>query len=106
LGPFHVDEVVGGLSAAELGFFAATPAVGLGAEVLHGVEGVAVAEEGGDVGGEVLDGEAVDEHVAVAAPGEGGLRGEERDEHGGGGDAGEGVKAHEESIASACLRGS
>ncbi len=92
--------MVGGLGVGELLLGAALPAIGLGAEVLDGVECVAVAEEGGDVGGQVLDGDAADESVAVRAPGPGGLGGDDADEGGGDGDAGEGGQAgHEGSIA-------
>jgi len=57
------------------------------------------AEEVGDVGGEVLGGEFVDEHVAVAAPGVGGGGGEDGEERGGEGDAGDKGEAHGVSIA-------
>ncbi len=77
-GPLVVEEVVGGLGGDELGLgVALLPAVGLGAHPLDDVDAVAVAEEVGDVGGEVLGGELVDDHVAVAAPGVGGGGGED-----------------------------
>ena len=54
-GPLVVEEVVGGLGGVEFGLgVALLPAVGLGAEPLHDVDAVAVAEEVGDVGGEIL----------------------------------------------------
>jgi hypothetical protein len=99
-GPLVVEEVVGGLGGDELGLgVALLPAVGLGAHPLDDVEAVGVAEEVGDVGGEVLRGEFVDEHVAVAAPGVGGGCGEDGEERGGEGDAGEMGEAHGESIS-------
>ena len=56
-GPLVVEEVVGGLGGVELGLgVALLPAVGLGADPLHDVDAVGVAEEVGDVGGEVLGG--------------------------------------------------
>ena len=85
--------MIGGLGAGELVFGSVAPLVGLGTLVLDDVGGVAVVEEGGDVLGQVLDGEAVDHAVAVASPGVGGSGcGEKSDETGGDGEAGDRAK--------------
>ena len=47
----------------------ATPAVRLGAKVLHGVECALVAEKERDIRRQVLCSQAVDHHVAIHAPG-------------------------------------
>ncbi len=99
LGVLEVDEVLRGLGVGELLLGVVAPAVGLGAKILHGVEGVGVAQEGRNAGGQEADGQAVDHHVAVGAPGPERLRGEERDERGGDGDAEERGGAHTVSIS-------
>ena len=100
VGVLEVDEVLGGLGGVQLGLGGRTPTVGLGAVVLERVEGGGCAQEGWNVRGKVGAGEAVDEHVAVRAPAEGGLGGEQRKQKECGREAsGVGEVAHGESIA-------
>ena len=60
VGVFEVDEMLGGLGGVEFLLGGVTPAVGLGTEVLERVERGGVAQEGGNVRGEVGAGDAVD----------------------------------------------
>ena len=70
--------MLGGLRCVQLGLGWRTPAVRLGAVVGERVERGGCAQEGRDIRGKRGTGEAVDEHVAVAAPAECGLNGEQR----------------------------
>ena len=78
VGVLQIDEVLGGLRGVQFGLGGRTPAVRLGAVVLERVEGGGCAQEGWNIRGKRGPGEAVDEHVAVRAPAECGLDGEQR----------------------------
>lgn len=76
VGGLKVNEVLRGLGGAQLGLRGRPPAVRFGAQVLDLIDGSGRTEKGGDIGGQVDDGEAVDETVALVSPGAGKLRGD------------------------------
>ena len=99
VGILQVDEVFGGLRGAQFRLGGRAPAVRLRAVVFERVKGGGRAQECWDIGGKRGAGETVDEHVAVRAPAECGLDGEQRKQKKSGSEAGcVGAGAHEESI--------